>query len=98
MITDVTEETRTGANSWAARALSVEDAARQLGVGRTITYGLIKNGALRSLKVGSRRLVPIGAIDEFIYERSHGVDAEFGPQKKGTPDEESPSGPRGRKK
>jgi len=71
---DVTEEQRTVANSRAAWLVSVEDAARQLGVGRTMTYGLIKRGALRSLKIGARRLVPLSAITEFIEQQTRCTD------------------------
>jgi len=48
------------------KTLTVEEAAAQLGVGRTSCFGLIANGALRSLKVGHRRLVPADAIDQFL--------------------------------
>jgi len=50
----------------AKKALTVEEAASQLGIGRTVCFGLIGNGTLRSLKVGRRRLVPCDAIDDFL--------------------------------
>jgi len=53
------------------RLVPVEMAAHLLGVSRTVTYGLIANGALKSLKIGSRRLVPREAIDEFVARESH---------------------------
>ncbi|MFG3687824.1 excisionase family DNA-binding protein [Micromonospora sp. NPDC047740] len=46
--------------------LRVEEAARALGIGRSLTYDLIRSGRLRSFKVGSRRLIPAAAIDETI--------------------------------
>ncbi|MFV2021600.1 excisionase family DNA-binding protein [Micromonospora sp. LOL_023] len=48
------------------RVLRVEEAAHELGIGRSLVYDLIRSGRLRSLKVGSRRLIPTAAIDEVI--------------------------------
>jgi excisionase family DNA binding protein len=48
------------------RVLRVEEAAELLGVGRSLAYDLIRDGRLRSFKVGSRRLVPIAAVDELV--------------------------------
>jgi len=48
------------------RTLTVEEAAAQLGLGRTVCFGLVASGALRSLKVGRRRLIPTDAVDEFL--------------------------------
>lgn len=48
------------------RVLRVEEAARALGIGRSLVYDLIRSGRLRSFKVGSRRLIPAAAIDETI--------------------------------
>jgi excisionase family DNA binding protein len=49
-------------------ALRVEDAAKSLGLGRTTTFGLVAEGRLRSVKVGSRTIIPISAINEFLAE------------------------------
>ena len=43
-----------------------EDAARVLGVGRTKVYELMRSGALRSVRVGGLRRVPVAALDEFV--------------------------------
>lgn len=64
------EEQRTDAALSMAKVVRVEEAARQLGIGRTMAYGLVASGALRSMKVGSRRLVPLSALDEFIAQHS----------------------------
>jgi excisionase family DNA binding protein len=50
----------------APRVLRVEEAAKALGIGRSLVYDLIRSGRLRSFKVGSRRLIPATAIDEAI--------------------------------
>jgi excisionase family DNA binding protein len=44
--------------------LSIEQAARALGVGRTALYSEIGAGRVRSVKVGRRRLIPSSAISE----------------------------------
>jgi excisionase family DNA binding protein len=46
------------------RLLSIEQAARALGIGRTALYSEIGAGRIRSVKVGRRRLVPASVISE----------------------------------
>ena len=46
------------------RLLSIEQAARALGIGRTALYSEIGAGRIRSVKVVRRRLVPSSAISE----------------------------------
>ncbi|MBA3852233.1 MAG: excisionase family DNA-binding protein [Chloroflexi bacterium] len=48
------------------RLLSVDEAAKLLGIGRSALYGELAAGRLRSVKVGRRRLVPSGAIAEYV--------------------------------
>ena len=50
--------------------LSIDQAARALGIGRTALYSEIWAGRIRSVKVGRRRLVPSSAISEFASGRS----------------------------
>jgi len=49
-------------------AMSPDLAAASLGLGRTTTYRLIKEGRLRSIKVGRRRLVPADEIARFLRD------------------------------
>ena len=46
------------------RLMSIEQAARALGIGRTALYSEIGAGRIRSVKVGRRRLIPSSAISE----------------------------------
>ena len=46
--------------------LRVDEAGRQLNLGRTVMYELIRSGQLRSVKVGKLRLIPRSALVEFV--------------------------------
>ncbi len=48
------------------RLLSVNEAAEMLGIGRSALYAELAAGRLRSLKIGRRRVVPSGAIAEYV--------------------------------
>ena len=47
-------------------AVSVDEACRLTGVGRSKIYELIAEGTMPSLKIGRRRLVRLSAIRRFI--------------------------------
>lgn len=53
--------------------LSVVEAARRLGIGRTLMYELLASGAIESVHVGRLHKVPARALDAFV---SHLVDVE----------------------
>ncbi len=44
--------------------VSVPEASRALGLGLTKTHELLASGALRSAKIGARRLISIESIEE----------------------------------
>jgi excisionase family DNA binding protein len=46
--------------------LTPEEAGVVLSLGRTTVYGLIARGALRSVRVGRSRRVPMAALKEFV--------------------------------
>jgi excisionase family DNA binding protein len=48
------------------RALSPREAERTLGISHATLYRLIKDGKLKTIKLGSRRLIPIDAIDALL--------------------------------
>lgn len=52
--------------------LSVEEAARRLGVGRTMLYREIAAGHVRSVKIGRRRVIPADAIGEYVRRAGGG--------------------------
>jgi excisionase family DNA binding protein len=44
------------------------EAARMLGMGRTVIYALIKSGRLRSVKLGGARLITADALRDFVRD------------------------------
>ncbi|MDT3395804.1 helix-turn-helix domain-containing protein [Streptomyces sp. B1866] len=47
-------------------ALTVEEAARRLGIGRTTMYALVSSGQIRSVKIGRLRRIPAQALTEYL--------------------------------
>jgi len=45
--------------------LTAEEAAQLLHIGRSKVYDLIRNGDLRSIKIGRLRRVPLDAVHDF---------------------------------
>lgn len=45
---------------------SIEEAAEQLGIGRTMVYSLLRRGELTSIKIGSRRLIRRTDLETFL--------------------------------
>ena len=54
------------------RAVSVEEAAVQIGISRTLAYALVGQGKIRSIRAGNRILIPISALEEFLGEMAPG--------------------------
>ena len=53
----------------------VEVAARRIGIGRTKMYGLISDGSILTVQIGSRRLVAEADLQDFVNRlRSGGHD------------------------
>lgn len=50
------------------RLVSVPNAAAMLSIGRTKTYGLISEGSLETVTIGTRRLVTLRSIDKLIEQ------------------------------
>lgn len=47
-------------------AVSVDEAARRLSVGRTLLYDLIRQGKVRAIKIGARTVVPVTEITRIL--------------------------------
>lgn len=46
--------------------LTPTEAADALGIGRSKLYELLREGRIRSVRIGSCRRVPAAALDEFV--------------------------------
>ena len=46
--------------------LSPLQAAQVLGIGRSTLYGLLRSGAISSVRIGTLRRIPRQALDEFV--------------------------------
>lgn len=57
-------------------AVSPAEAARLAGVGRTTLYEALGSGALRSLKIGKRRLITIDALKDWLCAAEEATQAE----------------------
>lgn len=47
----------------------IDGACERLRIRRSKLLQLVYSGELRSLKIGSRRLIPVAAIEEFVARR-----------------------------
>lgn len=59
-------------NTTPSLAHTVPDACRRLGIGRTLTYQLIAKGELRTIKIGSRTLIPESELQRLVADRLSG--------------------------
>jgi excisionase family DNA binding protein len=48
--------------------LSIPEVGLRLGIGRTSVYGLIKRGTLKTIKLGTRTLIPTEDVMQFVAE------------------------------
>lgn len=69
------------ANGGPVRMLSVQEAAGELGISRSLIYELFSSGALRSVKIGRRRLVPREVISAEAIMKARDVHQNNGPLK-----------------
>lgn len=53
--------------------VSVGEAARRLSLGRSFVFELLGSGALNSIKVGRRRLIPVVALEDFVQRQQESV-------------------------
>ncbi len=63
---DRTGATQNGVSSMDPLAYSIEAAAEQLGIGRTLMFDLVRRGNLPSVKLGKRRLIPAQSLRDWL--------------------------------
>lgn len=64
----MTNETPKHTQSQPPIAVSPNEAARLAGVGRTTLYAALTKGDLKSIKIGTRRLIKVTAIHEWLHQ------------------------------
>ncbi len=55
-------------------ALTVTEAARRIGIGRTKLYEYASSGEIASVKIGSLRRIPAEAVNGFLARRLSATD------------------------
>ncbi len=50
--------------------LTINQVAAMLNLGRTKTYEIVRSGKIKSLKIGSRRLIPCEEVEKYINDVS----------------------------
>jgi excisionase family DNA binding protein len=63
--------------------LTVEEAAEQLGIGRTLAYKLVSSGEIESIRIGRLRRVPTAAIQDYARRLSGMNQADTLPKRVG---------------
>ncbi len=48
--------------------LTVEEAAKRLGIGRTLMYALVKDGEVESVQIGRLRRIPADALPRYLEQ------------------------------
>ena len=56
--------------------VGVKDAARMAGVGRDWFYSAVREGRVRSLRVGRRRLIPVTELKAWIARELDNVERQ----------------------
>ncbi len=46
--------------------LTIEEAARRLGIGRTLMYRLVMTGEVESVSIGRLRRIPVECLTEYV--------------------------------
>lgn len=52
--------------------LTIEEAAEQLGIGRTLMYRLIGDGEIESIRIGRLRRIPTSAVQDYARRLGDG--------------------------
>lgn len=57
-------------------AISVEEAGRRLGIGRSLAYVMANDGRLPTIRFGRRLMVSVPALERMMAEAGQTQDAE----------------------
>lgn len=50
--------------------ISIEEAARALGIGKSLAYDLVNKGTIPTIALGARRVVPVKLLEQKVEEWS----------------------------
>ena len=53
-------------NGESTLVLTIEEAARRLGIGRTLMYSLVMSGEVESVTIGRLRRIPLECLTEYV--------------------------------
>lgn len=70
LITEVNTSGRLTSDAIQTLLVTVEEAARLLGIGRTTMFELIARGNVKSVRLGRRRLIARKSLESFVEELS----------------------------
>lgn len=71
----MTDPTELITNAAQIIAVSPNEAARLCGIGRTTLYAALSSGELASIKIGTRRLIRVDAIRDWLTRNETGPKA-----------------------
>ena len=54
------------------KGLSVQEAAKRLGVSRSTAWRMVQSGELRSVRAGKRVIVPVSATNDYLAGNTPG--------------------------
>ncbi len=66
LVTSTTTPSDTDRDGAAPLLLGVPDARRVLGIGSTCMNELLRDGTVRSVMIGRRRLIPVSALQDYV--------------------------------
>lgn len=61
------------------KTLSIPEAGKALGVGRSAAYEAARTGQLPTIKIGKRILVPIAALERLLEEAEQSFESRASP-------------------
>lgn len=60
------------------KAISVEECAKILGLGRSATYEAVRSGQIPRIKIGGRWLIPLVALERMLEDAARGDEKATG--------------------
>ena len=57
--------------------LTIEQAARRLGIGRTLMYSLVMSGEVESVTIGRLRRIPVECLTEYVNKLRNSAESDL---------------------